>query len=274
MIEGLDELMEAGYAVAAADYPGMGVAGPDSYLIGTSEGNSVLDAIRAAANMPEMHVGEARDVLLWGHSQGGQAVLFAAQSAAQYAPELTVRGVAVAAPAANLGTLLDDDIENISGVSIGSYAFSAYESVYSAQYPGLSLDSILTPEGVAATPQMAQLCLFTQTAALHDFAGPLVGGYTKADPATTEPWATMLRENSVGTLPPQIPLFVAQGGQDVLVLPAATREFVARQCAVGVHVVFHEYPDDTHGSVGLAALSTVKDFLAAALTGSPPASTC
>ena len=66
--------------------------------------------------------------------------------------------------------------------------------------------------------------------------------------------ATMLRENSVGTLPPQIPLYVAQGGQDVLVLPAATREFVARQCAAGVHVVFHEYPDDTHGSVGLAAL--------------------
>ena len=44
MIEGIEPLMEAGYAVAAADFPGMGVPGPNSYLVGINEGNSVLDA--------------------------------------------------------------------------------------------------------------------------------------------------------------------------------------------------------------------------------------
>ena len=274
MIEGLDALMEAGYAVAAADYPGMGVDGPNSYLIGTSEGNSILDAIRAAASMPEIGVGDAKDVVLWGHSQGGQAVLFAAQSAAQYAPELKVHGAAVAAPAADLGTLLSDDITDISGVTIGSYAFSAYQSVYSARYPGLSLSSILTPEGAAATPTMAGYCLFTQTSALHDLAGPLVGHYVSSDPATTEPWATMLKENTPGTMPTGMPLLVAQGEADTLVLPAATRQFVATQCAAGVHVIFNQYANDTHGTVGLAAMPAVSSFLAAVLAGAPPASTC
>ena len=49
LIEGMGDLINAGYAVAAADYPGLGVTGPNSYLIGTSEGNSVLDAVRRRA---------------------------------------------------------------------------------------------------------------------------------------------------------------------------------------------------------------------------------
>ena len=75
LIEGLRALLTAGYVVAAADFPGMGVQGPNSYLIGQSEGNSVLDAIRAAQNMPDTGTMSSDDVLLWGHSQGGQAVL-------------------------------------------------------------------------------------------------------------------------------------------------------------------------------------------------------
>jgi dienelactone hydrolase len=159
-------------------------------------------------------------------------------------------------------------------VTIGSYAFSAYQSVYSARYPGLSLSSILTPEGVAATPKMAGYCLFTQTDELHELANTLIGHYVSADPATTEPWATMLRENTPGPMPADVPLLVAQGEADTLVLPAATRQFVATQCAAGAHVTFDQYPNDTHGTIALAAMPAVSTFLAAALRGDPPASTC
>ena len=86
LMEGLSDLLAAGYVVAAADYPGMGVDGPNSYLIGTSEGNSVLDAVRAARNITETGVTTDSDVLLWGHSQGGQAVLFAGQAADELRP--------------------------------------------------------------------------------------------------------------------------------------------------------------------------------------------
>ncbi len=47
-MEGVHELLAAGYAVAATDYPGMGVAGASSYLLGAPEAISVLDSARAA----------------------------------------------------------------------------------------------------------------------------------------------------------------------------------------------------------------------------------
>jgi Secretory lipase len=106
LIEGLGRLLHAGYVVAAADYPGLGVEGQSSYLIGAAEAHSVIDAVRAARQLPE--AGAGTDVLLWGHSQGGHAALFAGQAIGRYAPELRLRGVAVAAPATELATLLDD----------------------------------------------------------------------------------------------------------------------------------------------------------------------
>ena len=133
LVEGLKVWLADGYVVAATDYPGMGTPSPASYLIGTSEGNSVLDAARAAAEIRQTHAGS--DVLLWGHSQGGQAVLFAAQDARTYAPDLHVRAVAVAAPAAELGELLTDDLVDDSGVTLGSYAFDAYAKVYGPPRP-------------------------------------------------------------------------------------------------------------------------------------------
>lgn len=214
------------------------------------------------------------DVLLWGHSQGGHAVLFAAQNAKAYAPELKVKAVAVAAPAADLGTLFDDDIPDASGVTLGSYAFDAFESVYSPTYPGLSLDSVLTDPGAAATPGMAQLCLIGQHAELHDKAVALVGDYTRSDPATTEPWATMLAENTPGASPLGVPLYVAQGASDTLVLPSATQQFVAKQCASGQHLTFESYPDTGHGLIALKAVPAVTSFFSDVLAGTPPASTC
>jgi alpha-beta hydrolase superfamily lysophospholipase len=94
-------------------------------------------------------------VVLWGHSQGGQAVLFAAERSAEYAPELQVLGVAVAAPAADLNTLLTDHINDISGVTIGSYAFEAYSQVYAGR--GATLEGILTPAARQLLPEMNEL---------------------------------------------------------------------------------------------------------------------
>ncbi len=272
LIEGMTDLLDAGYVIAAADYPGLGVPGQSSYLIGASEGTSVLDAVRAAAQLPG--TGAGSDVLLWGHSQGGQAVLFAGQQARRYAPELRVRGVAVAAPAADLGTLLEDHVDDISGVTLGSYAFAAYQSVYSARIPRLDLTSILTDAGAAATPALAALCLIGEHDELHAEAAPLVGRYLHGNPATTEPWATLLRENTPGAQPLAVPLFVAQGDADTLVLPGATRAWVATECADGEHVTLRTYPDTGHGMIALKAMPAVLSFLRAVLAGAPPASTC
>jgi pimeloyl-ACP methyl ester carboxylesterase len=256
-------MLRAGYVVAATDYPGMGAPGPNSYLVGRSEGNSVLDAARAARAITR--TGAADRLLLWGHSQGGQAALFAAQDAPAYAPELRLAGVAVAAPAADIG--------DVSGVTIASYAFDAYASVYRAT-PGATLNTILTPAGAATTPAMAQLCLARQNKELHALAGPLIGHYLTADPMTTEPWASLLRANTPGATPLTVPLFVAQGEADVLVRPATTARFVAGECRMGTHVTALSLPGVDHGFIAIDALPTVMAWFAGVEAGNPGSGSC
>jgi pimeloyl-ACP methyl ester carboxylesterase len=57
----------------------------------------VLDAARAARQLDG--AGAGGRVVLAGHSEGGHAVLWAAELATSYAPELQVTGVAALAPA-------------------------------------------------------------------------------------------------------------------------------------------------------------------------------
>ncbi|MGK9148466.1 lipase family protein [Plantibacter flavus] len=80
LIEGLTDLLADGNVVVATDYAGMGLPGPASFLIGATEAANVLDIARAAQHVDG--IGASNRVVLWGHSQGGHAALFAAQRAA------------------------------------------------------------------------------------------------------------------------------------------------------------------------------------------------
>ncbi|WP_243695269.1 alpha/beta fold hydrolase [Agromyces protaetiae] len=257
LVEGFDELIARDYVVVYTDFAGMGAAGPDSYLIGSTEGRNVLDIARAARGLD---TGASDRVALWGHSQGGQAVLFAAELADSYAPDLDVQAVAVAAPAVELTELLNADIGDVSGVTIGAYAFDAYASVY-ADTPGADLDTILTPAAIAALPKMNDLCLFGQNTELHEIATPLIDGFLTGDPGEVEPWASLLAENTPGTARYDIPLFVAQGETDTLVRPDLTEAFVARQRALGTDVTSELIPKTGHGLVALRALKTMLPWL-------------
>lgn len=259
LTEGLRALLDRGYAVVGTDYAGMGIPGPNSYLIGQTEARNVLDAVRAAERIPETQAGDR--VVLWGHSQGGQAVLRAAEIAETYAPELHVRAVAVAAPAAQLGRLVKAHLDDISGVTIGSYAFPAYAQTYGATVPGAQLDTILTPEAIAQTPQMNALCLLTDMSELHAIGTPLVGRFFRADPTVTEPWQTLLAQNSAGSVAFAAPLFVAQGESDALVIPADTRDFVAHERSLGMEVSYVPIPHADHGTVAYLAIPALMSWL-------------
>ena len=265
-------LLDEGYVVAATDYSGMGAEGPSSYLIGSTEGRNVLDAVRAAQEIDGAHAGS--ETLLWGHSQGGQAALFAAQMQPEYAPELDLRGVAVAAPAAELGELLKADIGDVSGVTIGSYAFDAFQRVYAPDHPGLELTSVLTPEGAAIVPEVVPMCLLTQNKQIHALTDPLIGRFLASDPETTEPWASFLQENTPGNAPIAVPVLVTQGDQDQLVKPATTAAAVQRLCAAGDTVQYRTYQKVTHSTVAYRTLPLLLPFLRDRLDGRPPTDDC
>lgn len=255
LIEGLRALLDRGYAVVATDYVGMGTDGPDSYLVGVTGGNAVLDAARAARAMPETQAGDR--LILWGHSQGGQAVLFAAERAKQYAPEFDLLAVAAAAPAANLIDLMGAHLDDISGVTIGSYAFTAFSEVY----PEAVLEDILTPDALQIVPTMNELCLLANIDELHRIGQPLVGNFTTANPTTTAPWQQLLTENSAGSVAFDAPLFVAQGLDDKLVVPQDTEDFVSHEASLGMDVTFHPISFADHGTIAYLAIPGLLKWL-------------
>jgi dienelactone hydrolase len=265
-IAGFADLIRAGYVVAATDYAGLGAPGPDSYLVGETEGRNVLDAARAAR---ELDIGASDRVALWGFSQGGHAVLFAAQEAEEYAPELDVQAVATAAPAVDLGALLDAAVADASGLVIAAYTLDAYSSVY-ASTPATDLQTILTPDAAAAVPRLAELCVFDQHAELENLSRALVGRFLAADPRSTEPWARLIVENTPGSTELDAPLYVAQGATDRLVRPELTQAFVERQQRLGTDVTSEVFGDADHGLIvheALPGLLTWLERTAPALAG-------
>ncbi|WP_213083529.1 lipase family protein, partial [Azospirillum sp. B4] len=86
----LQRWMEAGFAVVATDYEGLGTKGVHPYLLWKSEGRSILDAVRAALKAKP---GVLRNqVVIAGQSQGSGAALGATYLAPDYAPDLRVLG--------------------------------------------------------------------------------------------------------------------------------------------------------------------------------------
>ena len=93
------ELLKRGWTVAAADYPGLGTPAPHPYLIGESAARSMIDSVKAARNLDHSLTNQ---YAVDGHSQGGQAALFAGQLATGYDNSLMLRGVAAIAPVSNV----------------------------------------------------------------------------------------------------------------------------------------------------------------------------
>ncbi len=151
-IQGLRDMVEHGFIVAATDYPGLGTAGPHPYLVGVSEARAVLDAVRAARALPGAEAGTRFAV--WGHSQGGQAALFTGMIAAQYAPDLQLVGVAAAAPATELGALLQADLDTPAGKNLTAMTLWSWSRVY-----GAPMERVVTPGAVRVVDSLAGECI-------------------------------------------------------------------------------------------------------------------
>ncbi|MFJ8403657.1 alpha/beta hydrolase family protein [Streptomyces microflavus] len=97
----LGHFLDRGWAVAMTDYEALGTGTADRlhpYLCGRSEAMGVLDIVTAARRLFPGEIGERFAVV--GHSQGGQAALFAAHHAPGRVEGLV--GVAAIAPANHL----------------------------------------------------------------------------------------------------------------------------------------------------------------------------
>lgn len=98
-------LLAQGYVVVAPDYEGLGSAGNHPFLNLKSEAFSITDAVVATRNyLKAQNLAVSDKWVSIGHSQGGHAVLGAAQYAVR--AQLDYKGTVAIAPASNLALIL------------------------------------------------------------------------------------------------------------------------------------------------------------------------
>ncbi|MFO1091400.1 MAG: lipase family protein [Hyphomicrobiales bacterium] len=268
-IAGLTQFVADGAVVVATDYPGLGTAGIHPYLIGESEGRAVLDSIRAVRQMPEAAAGPL--AALWGHSQGGQAVLWAGQIQPSYAPEVKLAGIAAAAPASNLAGLLDNDAPTIDGKILVALALHSWSKLF-----GYSVQSIIEPNDVPAIEQAGRDCVDITSSALAALqsVSAINGVYLKRNPAVTPPWSETIAANSAGRAPIAAPLFIAQGDSDAVVEPKVTQAYVQGLCGRGEQVNLLMMRGVDHGKAAWQAASQANTWIMNRFYGRPLYGAC
>jgi len=272
-IPGVEQMIDRGWLVVATDYPGMGTGGRYPYLIGEGEGRAALDAIRASAGiedaMPSDHI------MLWGHSQGGHASLWAAQIAATYAPEFTLTSV-VALSAASAPLTLAERI-TARGSSISGNLATAYVLLpYADEYPDVNVADAVDPAARVMALQLSRYCAIHPTIIVAAIDGLAVTAWNDRNPFNLDVSAGPLRERLELNTPSgdfDAPLFLGQGVQDEVIPIEIQRAFSARQCAAGKDVVTREYDGYNHNGVIAAGAPLIEDMMAwadAVLAGEHP----
>lgn len=238
----LEEALAHGWIVVAPDYAGLGTRGTHGYLVGEDEGRAAIDSLRAARSLPE--VGPVGPIVVWGHSQGGHAALWAATLAPSYAPELALSGVAVAAPASMPGPLMRAAQDSPVGRIMTSYVIRAY----AARYPDVDPAALVRPAARLLVADMARRCLAGKPALVSVLEAWLLDAPVLTGDPTQGALGARLDEN-VPRGPIGVPVLIAQGTLDDLVLPGVQDGYVAGRCAAGQAIDYRRYAGDDHLSL-------------------------
>ncbi|WP_059020671.1 lipase family protein [Mycobacterium sp. M26] len=240
--------IKLGFAVAFADYQGLGSPGHHPYLDARTAGRNIIDAVRALrATFPDVssHFGA------FGGSQGGGAVWAADEQVAEYAPELTLVGAVALSPAADMvglvekaqrGTLTTDQRPLLQWVlaSLGRL------------HPQLNLDDFR--HGVAAAnwdalSACAGALVHTRAEVAPDI-GPF--DFAPSSPRAAAVLTGLLREWALPQRPLAAPLSVVYGTADTYIDPEWTTRAIAQACDRGGMVVWRLEDGKGHADIDAA----------------------
>jgi pimeloyl-ACP methyl ester carboxylesterase len=254
--------LSQGWTVTATDYPGLGTPGLHPYIVGDSEGRSVIDSVRAARNLdPDL----SDKWVVSGHSQGGQAAMFASELADTYGKGLHLRGAVALAPASNLDLI----VQALAGTPYQGYLVMA---IY-----GLSaLDPTVHPEEILAQPALDRAsvlesgCYGEIQAAFADLTADelLVGGQL------SDGLVAKFAVSNPGQEAANSPVLLVQGLNDDTIPAELTEYFQSQLCAFEQPVQLTEYAGAGHVDVLAASQDDVVDYILARFKNKAAPSNC
>ncbi|WP_244189154.1 alpha/beta hydrolase family protein [Streptomyces incarnatus] len=253
----LRALLRAGYAVTASDYPGLGTPGPHTYLVGADEGNAVADIVTAARRLVP---GLAPVWFAVGHSQGGQAALFATHTERRTGGRRLGAAVALA-PASHLESMLAG-VKASHVPSELSFAFYSLAGLSATEPAGHAADlrALLGPSAAATASRVIADCVTHSHPALKGVNTermlPLRGEQLRSMGERMGAYGDPDRSAIT------VPTLVIQGGADQDVPPAWTDEVVAHLRRLGSpSLVYRTYPGAGHDQVLGQSICDLLHFL-------------
>ena len=263
----LGPMLRLGWVVVATDYVGLGTPGPNQYLIAEAEVRDVVNSVRAAQAIPEAQAGDR--YVAFGHSQGGHSSVWTGHLGPEYAPELTLLGVAAAAPALDLPEIASAQWDTTVGWVIGSDLIESWPTYY----PDLPVESILTTSGADAQARLAAECIGQSAieASLRETFGEK---FFATNPNDQPSWGTALKEQAPPPLPDSMPVFIAQGTTDEVVLPWPNAIVQEQWCAAGSAISVLWMGEVNHQDAAKVGGPAAVEWIADRFAGRPAGRTC
>jgi pimeloyl-ACP methyl ester carboxylesterase len=282
-------LVGHGYAVVAADYPGMGVdEGVYSYGVGDAEGRAILDGVRALYNFKDPRF-DAKTMLtdelfLYGHSQGGQATLFAQKLYdAAVGPRL-LGAISVAPGLADLRGF--DQIIGAPARPIDQVALFMIMLLYShmTYFGSPDASTWLTPSAQSALPNyLRDQCFQSLSLTVpgtwgqnqYLFTPSFISGaagcpFSGATCPNFQPWSGYLYDSLAGNFRSSAPALILQGNTDDVVPPSTTACLVDRMRGQGNTVRACGFASDTHYTIVENSMNAALTWMAARRQGQEP----
>ncbi|MFI0355551.1 lipase family protein [Actinomadura sp. 9N407] len=261
--------LEKGWAVVVTDYEKLGTPGIHTYMVGRSQGQAVLDSLRAATRLPDAKLPADSPMAVTGYSQGGASSGWAAQLQGQYAPELPVKGAVAGGVPADLAEVAKGLDGSLFFILLGAAAVGL-----DSAYPELPFDEHLNAEGKALMADASDDCI-TEAFAMGKGAFKKMSDFLDVDLMNTPAWQEKLRANRLGGgAKPSVPVFQFHGVYDEMVATPQARTLHKEWCAAGANLKWQEYMTPEHALTMLAAAGDAQKWLTDRFAGKAATGNC
>jgi acetyl esterase/lipase len=136
---------------------------------------------------------------------------------------------------------------------------------------------VVEPDAIKSVDEVSNICVESLVDFWeHDKIGKLLDkDFLKVKNILDyEPWKSITAENTIGALPPGIPVFIAQGTKDTTVDPPVTANYVKLLCGAGSKVHTLSLNGVGHGMAAFHSAKPAISWMKARFAGEPAPSNC